>query len=986
MRNKNDLLRWADVIRTQAEEGGNTADLVGGLLKEIINYIGESGQAVSPDIEDTIREAVSSALSSIISSGDGVIVVNGGGTSGGEESGGEDYSRILLTGNGTAEYQNPYFKHTLNSRRVVIAKAGGLSSITQPIPVQPGDIIRYTGRVAAGFPAVVGFKSIEYVNNPGSANDSPYAYLSNPKVYLGDLSDNTWSKTISGSRFWDKEIVIEESDNVDYIMCCGWKNNRSGAPLMEVYKNRKLHEPASLTSLSYPTKTYLPKGKKILVNGASFSHDYDWIQLVKNITGIEVKDDAYGGSLIQGSLAARLMYRKIQRSGHEDIDIPHGLVFSEITVNNGVPNVEDTYGDYGVIVINHVYNNDVFNIKKRGANGNIDPSQFTADQYEDYFKVAFFDKNGNAIDTTADSFITNLNDKSKTSFWKVVPRGIVKNGIDSTDDTLEMTPAEAFDYCIKRIKSWNNKVTTYNDIEEGAADSEKTRYPTYDLQIVLTSHWSPGRPKYNETSRQLAVKHNLCYCELDKALGFAKGDDVELSAGKLYSSNSTPTIAAGTYNKSVLYSKDVDDSGEQVNGKDYWGRHLKGRSASNNYHAGKFDDNGKERYTTWPQLAWAQAIVDCLGLGGKAGADEVDDSGDTGITGEGNADAQKTVTFVDESTLANAGIWFDNGAGGKCADPYIAQAGYLVSDTKPHYYPYAVIQKGTNGASCCTDPIEVKVGDIITYTGWVAPHCPAIVGINRIKYTGKTDSDDPTKSTHYAYIYGPELPGEEVATGDNRPKLLLGSWESKRAVYQTDEFGEYVLDEFGNKIKVSDAEYEASDLSLINNKDTVGEISGAQASIANSVGRQVGTVVDGQEVLATDMSHFTNVEVKINFNGYVICAGFGAGRNGAPAMVVKRTRKGSNTEQAGALSVRRKSGDKSFYVAPDGSVSIWYNGEFVSLQTILNKLEESAVTLSEAAEVDYEPVVTPEEYVEIPEEPEDYYYSEIGDFDPLPQE
>lgn len=87
MRNKNDLLRWADVIRTQAEESGNTADLVGGLLKEIINYIGESGQAVSPDIEDTIREAVSSALSSIISSGDGVIVVNGGGTSGGEESG-----------------------------------------------------------------------------------------------------------------------------------------------------------------------------------------------------------------------------------------------------------------------------------------------------------------------------------------------------------------------------------------------------------------------------------------------------------------------------------------------------------------------------------------------------------------------------------------------------------------------------------------------------------------------------------------------------------------------------------------------------------------------------------------------------------------------------------------------------------------------------------------------------------------------------------
>ena len=97
-----------------------------------------------------------------------------------------------------SEFENPYIVKGLLTATSVnykgkkyfqIAKAAGDSCVTRPIPVKPGDKIRYTGWVADGCPAVVGFKEIRYVEG----NDHLYAYIYEPKVYLGRWTENNIS-------------------------------------------------------------------------------------------------------------------------------------------------------------------------------------------------------------------------------------------------------------------------------------------------------------------------------------------------------------------------------------------------------------------------------------------------------------------------------------------------------------------------------------------------------------------------------------------------------------------------------------------------------------------------------------------------------------------------------------------------------------------------------------------------------------------------
>lgn len=410
MRNKNDLLRWADVIRTQAEEGGNTADLVGGLLKEIINYIGESGQAVSPDIEDAIREAVSSALSSIISSGDGVIVVNGGGTSGGEDSG-EDGTAVPAT--------------------------------------------------------------------------------------------------------------------------------------------------------EYPTKVFVPEGKKILIVGASFSENGgtpNWVNMLAQRTGITVVNRAAPSSDVIGNLAARLMFRSATVGGTTK-QMAYGLVFGSFDGSTYIP----AFDEYGLLLINHVHNMDVFTLGKRGGD---DVSEWDADDYESYFKVVEYD-GVNPPEISSWSFLnedyyykteTNGTKTYGPSSWMVVPKG--------NSDTTAMTYAEAFDYSIKRIRSWIAETETFRHYD----------VPKNTLQFLITSHWNPGRDKYNRTSRQLAARHNIAYCALDKMLGFVEGDNV--------------TYNGVECNRSRLFCSDTQDGKSDSVNKN-WGVHP-------------------IKQEPWIQSAWAQAVISCL--------------------------------------------------------------------------------------------------------------------------------------------------------------------------------------------------------------------------------------------------------------------------------------------------------------------------------------------------------------------------------------
>ena len=747
MATKKELLELAEVIRTQTEENANTADLVGSLLKLIINYAADTANAVN----QTVTEILADALSQL-TPGEGGEYILDGVTSGtfneenntielknaaGEVISTIDLSSIGGVGKGIdksdelfSEFGNPYIVRDLltsksgdykGKKYFQIAKAGGDSSVTRPISVKPGDKIRYTGWVADGYPAVVGFKEIRYVEG----NDHLYAYIYEPKVYLGRWKEDSINYG-NANRFDNALVEISESDDVDYIVCCGWLEGRNGAPEMKVIingdggqANTDQMTNQSLESLSYPTQTFIPEGKKILLNGASFTEDYDWVQIVRNITGREIIDDARGGSKITGSLVARLMYRTLQGQGFATKTLPHGIVFSRVTVNGNSVSVSDEFTEFGVIVINHVYNNDVFNITKRG---NSDPANWSADEYEAYFKVVDENKNDIVINSI-NEINTVVFNKAVASLWKVIPK--------NSGDTKEMTPAEAFDYAIKRIKSWNNEIVTLYD--------GVSKYPSNDCQIIITSHWCPGRPIYNETSRKLAVKHNICYCELDKALGFVKGDDVYIPAGTIdkgYTIN-----VAGIYNKSVLYSKDIDSEGEQLDGHYYWGRHLKKyRGLGNDFNAGYFiNGSGEKCNTTWPQQAWAHAIVRCLGL---------DVQGNAGS--ESGTEQEEVIKDFSDTLIEDRDLYINE----KLA----------IATSSGHEGEGFMSITAAAGGSRVTIPIKVKPGDKIRYTGWVADGRPAVVGFKDIRYV--------EGHALYAYIY--------------EPKVYLGGWKDENGDLHAD--------------------------------------------------------------------------------------------------------------------------------------------------------------------------------------------------------
>ena len=68
MATKSELLQQAEIIRTQTEENGNTAELVGSILKLIINYAADADSAEVTARNNAIEEAIEEALSQTIPS------------------------------------------------------------------------------------------------------------------------------------------------------------------------------------------------------------------------------------------------------------------------------------------------------------------------------------------------------------------------------------------------------------------------------------------------------------------------------------------------------------------------------------------------------------------------------------------------------------------------------------------------------------------------------------------------------------------------------------------------------------------------------------------------------------------------------------------------------------------------------------------------------------------------------------------------------
>ena len=142
--------------------------------------------------------------------------------------------------------------------------------------------------------------------------------------------------------------------------------------------------------------------------------------------------------------------------------------------------------------------------------------------------------------------------------------------------------ANAFDYVIKQYKQW---CAEYSTTRTYPGTSYQEVLGTKECQIILCSHWLPSRKLYNNTSRELARRFNLSYCDFDVSIGIAENDTVYCVQNT--DDNLTPTL--DNWNKSLNYAGFVAVSAGKPIGKTEvidgvtWGWHPQIRSATYNY-------------------------------------------------------------------------------------------------------------------------------------------------------------------------------------------------------------------------------------------------------------------------------------------------------------------------------------------------------------------------------------------------------------------
>ena len=155
---------------------------------------------------------------------------------------------------------------------------------------------------------------------------------------------------------------------------------------------------------------------------------------------------------------------------------------------------------------------------------------------------------------------------------------------------LNLTPKEAFDFCIKQYKQWCAEYT----ISQYRTSGENAIHDILgnkECQILICSNWHKGRDTYNSSSRKLARRYNLPYCAFD--LNLSIGEQL-IEATVNTDLNQTPT--KGLYHKSVLYAHyDSFYNGKwagktEVIGGVTYGWHPQTKSATFDYGTPKEED------------------------------------------------------------------------------------------------------------------------------------------------------------------------------------------------------------------------------------------------------------------------------------------------------------------------------------------------------------------------------------------------------------
>ena len=213
---------------------------------------------------------------------------------------------------------------------------------------------------------------------------------------------------------------------------------------------------------------FIGRGQKILLAGASFANsDNGWDKILQDITGIEVINNAIGGTHINSYTTARLL--------NANSALPHGSLF----LRDG----KDIFDDIGAVIIMYTHNYNVL----------LDEEAYmtrTPSWYKDNYK----NSNGTAINKQSGEVIDY---------------------------------ASAWDYLIKQLKEWNPDIqilicshwlpsrTIYNASSRMLALRHDVSYCPLDVELGFTPEelvriatGIDGRPEPTEGNYNRSVLHS----------------------------------------------------------------------------------------------------------------------------------------------------------------------------------------------------------------------------------------------------------------------------------------------------------------------------------------------------------------------------------------------------------------------------------------------------------------------------------------------
>lgn len=152
--------------------------------------------------------------------------------------------------------------------------------------------------------------------------------------------------------------------------------------------------------------------------------------------------------------------------------------------------------------------------------------------------------------------------------------------------------AMAWDYIIKQYKQWCAEYTISNSISAGGST-----YPdvagTKECNIFICSHWLPSRTTFNDSSKKLAKRFNLVYCDFANNIGISNTDTIYTTTN----TDAQPIPTLDHYNPSVLHAQFSEANSTRAIGKTEiidgvtWGWHPQQRSKTFDFGNGKDVDD-----------------------------------------------------------------------------------------------------------------------------------------------------------------------------------------------------------------------------------------------------------------------------------------------------------------------------------------------------------------------------------------------------------